>query len=135
MSDYTTIGIHNYHISKDSHLKVGGAPRIAYHYTIEKDGTVYLVNDHESVVWHTKGENLHGLGILVLGNFDGHDYVSKSGAIPTTEQQASLEQLLNGLTKDLNLSKSEVYGHSKFGKPACPGFHLDNFINNYKGKA
>ena len=131
MSEADTLVIHNYHISETSHIKRGGAPKICYHYTIEKDGKVYLVNDHEDVVWHCKGQNLTSLGILLLGDFAGQDHDGRSE--PTPEQLESLEMLLDKLTSELHLSPQDIYGHFDFGKPACPGFEVMKFIHKYKG--
>ena len=131
MSEADTIAIHNYHISENSHIKRGGAPKICYHYTIEKDGKVYLVNDHEDIVWHCKGQNLTSLGILLLGDFAGQDHVGRSK--PTEEQLASLRQLLDQLTGELQIAPKDVFGHIDFGKPACPGFEVMKFIHKYKG--
>lgn len=133
LSEADTIAIHEYHISKKSHIKPGtGAPKICYHYTIEKSGKVYLVNDPTDVVWHCKGQNMESIGILVLGDFDGVEHVGKSK--PTEEQLASLRQLLDKLVGDYSLPRTEVYGHSDFGKPACPGFVLDKFIEGYRNE-
>jgi hypothetical protein len=127
-----TIAVHNYQISKDSHLKPGtGAPKITYHFTIEPDGWVYQVNDLVDVVWHTKGQNLVAVGIMLVGDFDGVDHVGTTK--PTDDQLASLGQLLDKLTSDLGLPKTAVHGHSDFGKPACPGFEVMEFINTYRG--
>lgn len=131
MSEADTISIHNYHISDNSHLKQGGAPKICYHYTIEKDGKVYLVNDHEDIVWHCKGQNMVSLGILLLGDFDGQDYTGRSK--PTDEQLKSLRMLLDQLVAELQIAPKDIYGHFDFGKPACPGFEVMKFIHKYKG--
>lgn len=131
MSEADTIAIHNYHISETSHIKRGGAPKICYHYTIEKDGKVYLVNDHTDIVWHCKGQNLISLGVLLLGDFEGPDHVGRSK--PTEEQLASLSQLLDLLTSELNIAVKDIYGHLDFGKPACPGFEVMKHLHKYKG--
>jgi N-acetylmuramoyl-L-alanine amidase len=128
-----TLSVHNYHISKECHLKLGkGAPRIAYHYTIEKDGTTYQVNDPTDITWHTGGENLHGLGIMLCGDFDGDGHVGKSK--PTQAQLDALKWTLDFLTAAYKISKADVYGHCDFGKPACPGFAVMDFITKYRGQ-
>lgn len=131
LGEADTLSVHNYHISKESHLKPGkGAPRIAYHFTIEKDGSIYQVNNPTDVTWHTVGQNLHGLSIMLVGDFNGDGHKGKSE--PTNEQLKSLEELLDHLTSKFNLSKKEIYGHCDFGKPACPGFVVMNFIKKYR---
>ncbi len=131
LGEANTIAVHNYHISKESHLKLGtGAPRIAYHFTIEKDGTIYRVNDETDIVWHTAGQNMSGIGVMLVGDFSGKGHVGKSE--PTDEQLESLEWLLDKLSTDLKVSKSEIYGHEDFGKPACPGYKVMEFIKEYR---
>ena len=131
LADWTTKRTHEYHISKESHLKPGtGAPAIAYHYTIERDGTIYKCNEHTDITWHTAGENISGLGICILGDFSWKENVN--GKAPTQEQIKSLRELLNYLTHRLKISKTNVYGHKDFGKESCPGFVLYDFISDYK---
>ena len=131
LGEIDTIGVHNYHISEESHLKQGGAPRISYHFSIEKSGKTYLVNDLTDIVWHCKGQNLTSIGILVCGDFDGSKHIGKSK--PTKEQFESLNNLLNKLTSELAIPKHNVFGHCDFGKPACPGWDLYKFILKYRG--
>jgi len=132
LGEANTLSVHNYHISPDSHLKLGvGAPRIAYHYTIEKDGTIYEVNKLTDIVWHTAGQNLHGIGIMLVGDFDGNGHKGKSK--PTECQLDSLKDLLDHLTGKLNINITEIYGHCDFGKPACPGDDVMNYIRKYRG--
>lgn len=134
LADGTTISTHNYHISKESHLKPGvGAPKIAYHLTIEKDGTIYQVNEYSDIVWHCAGQNLSSIGIMICGDFSGPSYTGKS--IPTAQQIDSLEWLYDHLTKEFKLPKKEVYGHCDFGKENCPGTMVYNFIKTYKGRS
>ena len=131
LGEGSTKAVHKYHISKESHLKLGvGAPAIAYHYTIEKDGTVYKVNSEKDVVWHTAGENIQGIGIMLVGDFAHSGNVN--GKSPTKEQLKSLRQLLNMLIKKHGLTKLDIYGHKDFGKEACPGFVVYDFITDFK---
>jgi len=132
MGDGTTLQVHKYHTSVRSHLKPGtGAPKIAYHFTIEKDGRTFQVNEITDVTCHCRGQNMKSIGIMLVGNFDGENYEGTS--IPTNEQLESLKNLLDKLINDLNLSKNEVYGHRNFGKPACPGYEVMKTIHKYKG--
>lgn len=130
LGEANTLSVHNYHISENSHLKKGGAPRIAYHFTIEKDGTIYQVNNPTDITWHTSGQNTHGFGVMLVGDFDGEGHVGKSS--PTEIQIGALEWLLNHLIEKYNIDKKEVYGHCDFGKPACPGFKVMEFIKKYR---
>jgi len=122
--------VHKYHISEKSHLKLGtGAPSIAYHYVIEVDGEILHVNDDTAITWHCAGQNLHSVGIMLVGDFPGpgHEGTGK----PSIEQKESLKKLLNHLTSELKLKNTDVYSHNQFGKPACPGYTITRFITEY----
>lgn len=116
-------GINNYHITpgKQNHISPKGAPHICYHYAVDKDGKVYQCNQHSSLVWHTRGQNTTGIGIVLLGNFDGPTY--KGTETPTSLQLENTNRLIDFLlkSKDINIEKTEVYGHKDFGKENCPG--------------
>lgn len=131
LSDADTIAINRYHISPNNHIKSGGCPKICYHYTIEKDGTIYKVNSESSIVWHCAGQNLNSIGICVLGDFDAIEYTGKNGS-PTKKQFKSLELLLNNLVSKYNLEK--INTHSNFGKPSCPGYDIEDYIEKYNNK-
>ena len=123
--------VHTYHTSKDCHISPGiGTPRICYHFVIEKNGTIYWCNDLEDVVWHTKGQNLSGVGIMLVGDFDGKDHSGES--VPTIEQEQSFYELVDMLIDDLDLLHTEIYGHCDFGKPACPGNIAYDWVKNFR---
>lgn len=131
LGEGSTEAVHNYHISPTSHLKPGvGAPSIAYHYTIEKDGTVYSVNADTSVTWHTAGQNMRALGIMLVGDFTGADHIGKSE--PTEAQLSSLTRLLDLLCERYSIARASVFGHKDFGKQACPGNIVMRAILDYK---
>lgn len=131
LGELDTLGVHNYHISPESHLNPGiGAPRISYHYTIEKDGRVFVVNEMTDVLWHCKGQNTSSIGILMLGDFTGPGHVGKSE--PTEAQLTSLDQLLDMLRDKYKLTIASVFGHCDFGKPACPGDKVNAHIQKYR---
>lgn len=116
-------GINNYHITPGSqnHISSKGAPHICYHYAVAKDGKVYQCNQHSSLVWHTKGQNTSGIGIVLLGNYDGPSY--KGTEKPTEMQMENTKRLIDFLlkSKDINIESTEIYGHADFGKENCPG--------------
>ena len=130
LGEGTTESVNNYHISDACHVSSGGTPKICYHFTIEKDGSVYWCNSLEEIVWHTKTQNTCGVGIMLVGDFDGENHVGKS--VPTEEQEKSFYKLTRMLLSDLELPCSEVYGHCHFGKPACPGTVAEQWIENIR---
>jgi len=84
-------------------------------------------------VWHCKGQNTAGIGILILGDFDGPSYTGKD-VEPTEAQLKSLGALINNLLsrENLAISKQDTYGHADFGKDNCPGTVVSNFIDKFK---
>ena len=131
MGNGTTKAVHNYHISEDSHLKLGmGAPKIAYHFTIEKSGKIYQVNDYEDIVWHCAGQNMESIGIMLVGDFDGDGHEGTTS--PTIQQLTSLGDLLDFLIDKFDLPKYAVFGHCDFGKKACPGYKVVEYMKEYK---
>ncbi len=123
-------GVNQYHISPN-HISAQGCPHFCYHFGIEKDGTIKQANELSSVTWHTKGINTESVGIMLVGNFKGTGYaLGKEG--PTQEQIDALQWLVKWLQQSLSLSNQDVYGHYHFGKPACPGYAISNWIENYR---
>ncbi len=120
--------VNAYHISPN-HISPRGCPKICYHYGIRKNGEIIQVNELSSVVWHTSGQNLNAIGIMLVGNFAGTGHTAATSE-PSIEQLAALEFLSDYLLKAFNFSYQELYGHYHFGKPACPGFVVSEWIEN-----
>lgn len=132
MSSGTTSGINHYHVtpSENNHLSKTGCPHIAYHFTIESDGQIYKCNSLTDIVWHTKGQNTSGIGICVLGDFDGTGHIT--GNKPTDAQLDSCKWLMEYLLKTYQISRMQFSGHSDHGKPACPGIELDELKRDFR---
>lgn len=118
----------------ENHLSASGAPGIAYHYVIEKDGSVYQVNPDNYLTWHVAKKNTWSLGILVTGDFDadGHDGEEDG---PTDAQKESLPKLLDYIKN--KYPEIEVVGHCEIAaasnpKPYCPGTILMEEVVNYR---
>lgn len=122
--------VNNYHINPN-HISSKGCPHFCYHYGISINGEIIQANELSSIVWQCKGQNSVGVGIMFVGNFKGpgHDLASDG---PTPEQFASIEWLVTYLLKSLNLGKQDIYGHYHFGKPACPGYKVQDWIENFR---
>jgi N-acetyl-anhydromuramyl-L-alanine amidase AmpD len=128
LAEGTIENVNRYHISPN-HISQKGCPRICYHYGIRKNGEVVQMNELSSVVWHTKGQNKNAIGILFVGNFAGLGHTAATSE-PTPEQLKGLDYLSDYLLKAFNFSNQELYGHYHFGKPACPGFVIQEWIEN-----
>jgi N-acetyl-anhydromuramyl-L-alanine amidase AmpD len=124
--------VNKYHIGPN-HISSKGCPRICYHYGIRKNGEIAQLNELSSMVWHTKGQNREGIGILVVGNFAGTGHTAASSE-PTNEQLASLAFLVDYLKQAFDFSNQELFGHYHFGKPACPGFVISEWIEKQRNE-
>lgn len=133
--------VNKYHITPgpNNHLSPRGAPHFAYHYAIRRgdkhgpDGQIVQVNELTHVTWHTFGENGSGVGIMLEGNYKGigHIHGHKN---PTIKQMESLERLVKYLLDNLSLKSQDVWGHYHFGKPACPGYHVSEWIEEFRNR-
>ena len=132
LANGTTESVNRYHITPgpQNHLSKRGAPHFAYHFGIEKDGTVIQANNLSDITWHTKNHNTKGIGIMLVGDFSGPDH---AGGEPTDRQILAIEDLIDHILKKIkHLNKYGLYGHSDFNKPACPGYAIMDFIEDYK---
>jgi N-acetyl-anhydromuramyl-L-alanine amidase AmpD len=145
----TTRGIAKYHVTptgdrnmdgivedwERNHLSAKGAPAIAYHYTIERSGTIYKCNYHWDIVWHAGSNRMNkkSLGICILGDFSGPDHEGKEK--PTKAQLKALIELTDHLmvSNIWDIQEKNVIGHCevKSGrKKSCPGTDIMNTIKN-----
>lgn len=126
--------VNAYHISvgPKNHITPKGCPHMCYHYGIRKNGEVVQVNELSDIVWHCKGQNTSSIGIMLEGNFSGPGY-DMGTSKPTDEQLQSTEQLVDFLFESLKLPNSSLFGHYHFGKPACPGFVMQEWLENKRG--
>ena len=124
-SNGTLYNIAEYH-TEPNHISDTGCPSLCYHYAIETTGEIHRTAKHSDLVWHCAGQNTTSVGVLVIGDFAGEGYLGSSE--PTYYQLASLRYLLNKLIYDLDLELLDIYGHSDYGKPACPGYVIEEFI-------
>jgi len=118
--------VNDYHI-QPNHISPRGCPRICYHYGIRKNGEIVQLNELSSIVWHTSGQNSNAIGIMLVGNFAGVGH-SLGTSEPSQEQLAALEYLCDYLLTAFKFSNQELYGHYHFGKPACPGYVVSEWI-------
>jgi N-acetyl-anhydromuramyl-L-alanine amidase AmpD len=129
--------IARYHITpgEQNHLSKKGAPGIAYHYVIEKDGSVFYVTDEKYLTWHVAKKNTWSIGILVVGNFSA--YGRYSSEEPTSKQLASLKKFFFYIQE--KYPDAKIVGHCEIAsashpKPYCPGTTLMKEIQEYRDK-
>lgn len=99
------------------------APRIAYHFAIEPDGTVYQTNKLTSVSWHASNANSYSIGVELNGDFTKEH--------PTKEQLNSLKELISYLEIQIG-HYLEVKGHKEVDVTACPGPNMMVLKNNWR---
>jgi len=133
LSNADVESINKYHImpGQNNHLSTYGAPHFAYHYGIERDGLIITANMLEDITWHTRSQNREGIGIMLVGDFSGEGHTGNNS--PTFSQFLSLEKLVDMLVSIFsNIKRTNVFGHADFGKPACPGYEIMEFIKDYR---
>ena len=125
-----------YHITPgpENHLSAAGAPHLAYHYGIERPaGGIIQANRLSDITWHTRGQNVASIGIMLCGHYPGtgHELVGLEVG-PTDDQMTALAWLVDHLRAELNLPQHAVHGHYHFGRPACPGHRAQQWIEEYR---
>lgn len=98
---------------------------IGYHYVVNRDGTVEPGRPHYEVGAHVEGYNAKSLGVCLVG---GVDERMKPADNFTSEQYASLLQLLRGLK--MSFPKAKIQGHRDFPDvaKACPSFDVRTWL-------
>lgn len=132
LADGSIESVNQYHISPN-HISDRGCPHFCYHYGIRKNGQIIQANDLTNITWHVSGVNQSSVGIMLEGNFKGpgHELGHEK---PTDEQMQSLKDLVAHLIKLLSLTKQDVFGHYHFGKRACPGYFVSDWIEKYRSE-
>ncbi len=127
LADGSVAEVNNYHIRPGNHISKSGCPHLCYHYGIEKTGEIIMANEIHHITWHTAGQNESGIGILLTGDFDGPGHVGTAVG-PGEKQMEALAELCETLQHAFGLDNRAVFGHCHFGKPACPGWILEEWI-------
>ena len=70
---------------------------------------------------HVKDHNFANIGIVALGNFDQQQ--------PTRAQLDTVQHLLSGLMDSYSVPTSRVRTHQEWAPTACPGRHLQEYMN------
>jgi hypothetical protein len=88
------------------HREARGWADVAYHYMIDRDGTIYLGRDARSEGAHAKGHNYNTIGVAFLGNYQNR---------PLTRQQlASANALVQGLMQASGRDHFEYSTHGEY---------------------
>ena len=117
--------------AKDWRMYGRNWPGLAYHYSIEPDGTVIWANDLEAVTYHTGGRRNHdGIGVVVCGDFTGDQHLGRDR--PTDAQKEAFNLLIKHLAKLVDVQITQYYGHCDAPggtmKAACPGYEVYEWV-------
>ncbi|WP_456275664.1 peptidoglycan recognition protein family protein [Bacillus sp. AK128] len=97
-------------------------PGIAYHYVVDKDGTISHCHDLEVVSYHVGNSNYRAVGICMVGDFRTQQL--------TEAQKTATQNLVLTLLDVLTIEVADVWGHQEFPgyewKP-CPSINMGNF--------
>lgn len=116
--------------SPDNHLSTSGAPGLAYHDLITKDGTVYHCNLYSDSTWHAKFYNDRSVGVCMAFRPETEN--------PSGDQIMALFEHVAQLCLWLKVSPNRVFGHrelpwmfkifhdgSKGYLKTCPGMQVN----------
>lgn len=111
------------------HVDTNGWAGIAYHFVIEKDGTVKYCNDLTTVSYHSGNSNTRSVGVNLTGDFRYQE--------PTDAQYTSLFKLIPILVDILNIKDyKKVIGHQEaptYLWKQCPAIDMDS-LRGYLSK-
>ncbi len=109
------------------HMRDRGWACIGYHFIIDREGTVYEGRPVKYQGAHAGGDNNIGnIGVSLLGDFNQE-------RVPATQAKA-LAFVLERLTTDYAIKRSNVFGHQHFKITDCPGKNLEAWLQAWKAK-
>lgn len=105
---------------------------IAYHYLIDRDGTVGKGRKDSVIGAHTKGNNSHTLGVALMGGYQAKaDDVFEDHF--TEAQNRALRKLLGTLIDKYDIEG--ISGHNEYANKGCPGFNVRKWMEERKKRA
>ena len=102
------------------HVDGNGWDDIAYHWVIDRDGSVAKGRPEAQQGAHARGHNADSIGICLIG---GHGAQATDNFADhfTPEQDAALRELLSDLQS--RFPGAKVLGHNQLSRKGCPGFN------------
>jgi hypothetical protein len=92
---------------------------------------VYQTQKIDVVSYHTPGKNGIAISVCFQGSFAG-PFNPASELHPSPDQWRAKDELWGYLRHELGLRYSDLYTHSMFNKPACPGWMLENWVRSVR---
>jgi hypothetical protein len=129
----------------DYHVRVRGWPGIGYTFYVpfrpeSGDGgrpRIYRCHSDEARSYHTGprghrelGANATGVAVAFQGTFRSRSH--SDGERPSAEQRYVFRPLLKYLFGRYKLTGLDLFAHSDFGKPDCPGDELEDWIDSVR---
>ena len=112
-SKSTTIeSIAKYHVEPGNHICDDGCPGISYHFMIKPNGTIYQVNELETVSYQCGGCNYNTIGICLIGNFNEE--------VPTEKALKAVAKTIKYVNRRLGRSLA-ISAHYDHKSTSCPG--------------
>ena len=93
---------------------------IGYHFAIDRAGRVWQLRSLAYEGQHTRSNNPHNVGIVVLGNFDMQSL--------TSAQKEKIKAFATIVRKQYNLTASRIYTHQELVSTECPGDNMQPFM-------
>lgn len=94
---------------------------IGYHFGIDRAGRVWECRPIQYQGAHVKNNNSHNIGVMLMGNFDKQK--------PANSQLRSLQALVKEMGRTYKIPVSSIHTHGEINPTACPGKHLQAFVN------
>ncbi len=94
---------------------------IGYHLVVDRAGRVWEGRPMGYQGAHVKDHNFANIGVVALGNFDRQQ--------PTRAQLDTVQHLLGELMSSYGVPISRVRTHQEWAPTACPGRHLQEYMN------
>ena len=102
--------------------------KIGYHYVINRDGSIEIGRNEDTVGAHARGHNATSVGICMVG---GLSEEGKPEDNFTDNQWQMLTRLVDGLTS--KYPEAEVIGHNNVSSKDCPCFDVGEWYGERYG--
>lgn len=109
----------------DKWHKANGWKGIGYHYLIDRDGSLGVGRDLDTVGAHVKDHNIGTIGVALVGGF-GAEATDKFDDHFTKPQDAALRKLIADLR--VRFGDLVVSGHNQYAAKGCPGFNAPEWF-------
>lgn len=121
VSDSLTIYIHHTAVRADAsleaiagyHVNHNGWPGVGYHSAVNPDGDAFILNNLETISYHTRGDNTKGISIVLLGNYNTRKL--------TDDQIETLQYLTDAICSVLPIKAIKGHRDARNASTSCPG--------------